>query len=140
MADRKPIEAVLLEVAEVLAQRATCDRAAVGCVIARDGFILSTGYNGSAPGMPHCTEAGHIMRNGSCVRTIHAEANAVAHAARHGVSLSGATAYCTMAPCRDCAKLLVAAGVKTVVYGAEYHAIDVEVIDSTGLWLRKASK
>lgn len=105
---------------DVVAKRATCPRRAVGVVLVRDKRIITTGYNGSPPGMPHCTEVGCRLHNGHCIRTIHAEQNAVAQAALHGVSTEGATCYVTAAPCVNCAKLLVAAGIKRVVYGEEY--------------------
>lgn len=105
---------------DVVAKRATCPRRAVGVVLVRDKRIITTGYNGSPPGMPHCTEVGCRLHNGHCIRTIHAEQNAVAQAALHGVSTEGATCYVTAAPCVNCAKLLVAAGITRVVYGEEY--------------------
>ncbi|TCP57672.1 dCMP deaminase [Tumebacillus sp. BK434] len=105
---------------DVVAQRATCTRRKVGAVLVRDKRILTTGYNGSPPGMPHCTDVGCWVVENHCIRTIHAEQNAVVQAALHGVSTEGAVCYVTAAPCVNCAKLLVAAGIKRVVYADKY--------------------
>ncbi len=105
-----------MALAEVVSTRSTCDRAHVGCVIVRDKIILSTGYNGSLPGADHCDTVGHDIVDGHCVRTIHSEANAVAQAARNGVSLYNSTAYITHSPCLACFKLLASAGIKTIYY------------------------
>lgn len=108
--------------AVVASTRATCDRRSVGCAIVDvDGRILATGYNGSSPGAPHCDDAGHLMVRGGCIRTTHAEANAIGHAARSGTALLGSTAYVTCHPCPGCLKLLIAAGVVRVVYLEPYH-------------------
>ena len=112
----------LMEMAVLASLRGTCDRRHVGCVIGTsDGHLLSTGYNGSLPGEPHCDEAGHLMFKDSCVRTVHAEANAVAHAARRGLNLYGSIAYCTCHPCIECMKLMLSAGVMKVLYLEPYH-------------------
>jgi dCMP deaminase len=103
------------------ATRSTCPRKHVGAVIVRDKTILSTGYNGSIRGAPHCTEAGCLMENHHCVRTVHAEANALVQAARHGVRLEGAEIYVTASPCFDCFKLIANAGIQTVYYGEFYR-------------------
>jgi len=120
-----------MEVADAIAKRATCSRGRSGCVIARDRQILVTGYVGSPPGFPHCDEVGHEMKkvlheDGSvtqhCVRTIHAEQNAICQAAKLGIPLAGATLYCRMTPCRSCAMLIIAAGIVRVVCQRKYHA------------------
>lgn len=112
----------LMILARTVALRGTCDRKRVGCVIvSSDGRVLSTGYNGSISGAPHCDEAGHVMVDGRCIRTVHAEANAVGIAARSGTSLSCSTAYVTTHPCVECAKLLRTAGVTRVVYDEPYR-------------------
>ncbi|MDO8625640.1 MAG: cytidine/deoxycytidylate deaminase family protein [Candidatus Diapherotrites archaeon] len=119
-----------LEMTRVVAKRATCDRGRSGCVIVRDKHILTSGYVGSPPGQPHCDEAGHLLKkvvydNGElhthCVRTIHAEANAIAQAAKLGMSLSGATIYSKMTPCLVCAQMILSVGIKRVVSEKRYH-------------------
>ena len=105
-----------MDIARAASTRATCDRLKVGAVIVKDNRILTTGYNGSLPGMPHCDEVGHLVKDGHCVRTVHAEQNAVLQAARFGISLAGATCYCTFKPCLACLKTLLGAGVTRIVY------------------------
>ena len=109
-----------LDIAFSVAERSTCDRAHVGAVLVRDKRILATGYNGSPAGLPHCDEVGHLMIDGHCVRTLHAEQNAIIQSALHGVSSEGATAYVTHQPCLTCAKMLINAGVERVVYAGDY--------------------
>ena len=117
--------------ANYIGTRATCDRGRTGCVIVRDKRIVSTGYVGSPPGLPHCDEVGHDMHkvideNGKksmhCIRTIHGEQNAIAQAARFGISLEGATIYTKLTPCFTCAKSIIAVGIKRVVAEKDYHA------------------
>jgi dCMP deaminase len=103
-----------------VARRSTCPRAAVGAVIVRDKRILTTGYNGAPSGLPHCTEAGCLMVNGHCVRTLHAEQNAIIQGALHGVDVSDSTMYVTHQPCLVCAKMIINAGIDRVVYAGEY--------------------
>ena len=103
-----------------VARRSTCNRAQVGAIIVRDKRILTTGYNGSPTGLPHCTEAGCLIVNGHCIRTLHAEQNAIIQAALHGVSTDGATIYVTHQPCLTCAKMIINAGISRVVYGGDY--------------------
>lgn len=110
-----------MDIATVVATRATCDRLHVGAVIVRNRAILSTGYNGSIRGLGHCDEVGHLMEGTHCVRTVHAEANAIAQAARHGASVLGATIYVTAKPCFTCFKLIANAGIVEVVFGAVYR-------------------
>lgn len=110
-----------MNIAREVATRSTCDRKHVGAVIVREKTILSTGYNGSIRGMPHCDDVGHMMEEGHCVATIHAEANAVIQAARNGVRLEGAEIYITASPCWSCFKMLANAGVKTIYYGEFYR-------------------
>lgn len=115
-----------LGIAKVVAQRSTCLRVpdGVGAVLVRDHRILATGYAGSVAKLPHCTEVGCLIENGGCVRTVHAETNALLQAAAHGVSVSDSTAYCTMSPCWVCWKALANAGIKRIVYRDEYRLID----------------
>ena len=109
------------------ATRSTCPRKHVGAVIVRDKTILSTGYNGSVRGLPHCTEVGCLMENDHCVRTVHAEANALVQAARNGTRLEDAEIYVTASPCFNCFKLIANAGIRTVHYGEFYR--DQRVLD-----------
>jgi dCMP deaminase len=103
------------------ATRSTCPRKYVGAIIVRDRAILATGYNGSLRGLPHCTEVGCLMDNGHCVRTVHAEANAILQAARHGSGIEGADIYVTASPCWNCFKLIANAGLARVYYGEFYR-------------------
>lgn len=120
-----------MEVAKAVAKRATCDRGRSGCVIARDRQILVTGYVGSPKGLPHCDEVGHQMKitthedghqTQHCVRTAHAEQNAIVQAAKLGVAIDGATMYCKMTPCSVCAKMIINASIKRIVCEKKYHA------------------
>ena len=110
-----------MDIAHQVATRATCDRKHVGSVVVRDRTILSTGYNGSIRGMPHCDEVGHMMENGHCVATVHAEANAILQAAKNGVRIDGATLYTTASPCWPCFKLIANSGCVRIVYGEFYR-------------------
>lgn len=103
------------------ATRSTCPRKSVGAVIVRDKAVLATGYNGSIRGLPHCTEVGCMLENDHCVRTVHAEANAILQAARHGVRIEGADIYVTASPCWDCFKLIANAGIRRILYGEFYR-------------------
>lgn len=109
-----------LEIAKVVATRSTCDRANVGAVIAKNKVILSTGYNGAPRGLPHCNDVGHEIVDGHCIRTAHAETNAIAQAAKNGTPIENASIYLTISPCYDCFKIIVNAGIKEVVYGSFY--------------------
>lgn len=120
-----------MEIAHTVSKRATCDRGRSGCVIVRDRQILVSGYVGSPIGMPHCDEVGHQMKqmiheDGSitnhCVRTVHAEQNAICQAAKLGISLQNSTLYCRMTPCRVCAMLIINCGITRVVCEKKYHA------------------
>ena len=120
-----------MTVADAISRRATCDRGRSGCVIAKDRQILVTGYVGSPQGLPHCDEVGHQMKkvvheDGSttqhCVRTVHAEQNAICQAAKRGIAIEGATLYCRMTPCRTCAMLIINCGITRVVCEKKYHA------------------
>ena len=120
-----------MELANTASKRATCDRGRSGCVIVKDRQVLVTGYVGSPAGLPHCDEVGHLFRQtieadgritNHCVRTVHAEQNAICQAARRGIALEGATLYCRMTPCRTCAMLIINCGIKRVVCEKKYHA------------------
>jgi len=110
-----------MNIAQVVASRATCPRKSVGCVIVRDRNILSTGYNGSIRGLPHCSDVGCILDNNHCIATVHAEANAIIHAAKNGVGISHASLYVTASPCWNCFKLIANADIKRIVYGEFYR-------------------
>ncbi len=132
MAMRRPTwDEYFIQLSESVASRSTCDRGKSGCVIVKGRRILCTGYAGSPPGLPHCDEAGHLFKkiiheNGEesnhCMRTIHAEQNALIQAAKFGISVEGATLYCKMVPCRNCAMSIIGAGITRVVCGKRYHA------------------
>jgi dCMP deaminase len=120
-----------MELANTVSKRATCDRGRSGCVIVKDRQLLVSGYVGSPSGLPHCDEVGHLFRKSideegnittHCVRTVHAEQNAICQAARRGIALDGATLYCRMTPCRTCALLIINCGIKRVVCERKYHA------------------
>jgi dCMP deaminase len=131
-----------MNIAREVATRATCDRKHVGAVIVRDKMILATGYNGSIRGLPHCDEVGHLMEDGHCVRTVHAESNAIVQAARSGTRIEGAEIYVTASPCWPCFKLIANAGITRVVFGEFYRderifdvakTLKIELVDfSTG--------
>lgn len=117
-----------MEIAEVAASRATCPRKHVGAVIVRDKNILSTGYNGSIRGLEHCEEKGCLMEDGHCVRTVHAEANAIAQSAKNGTNIDGATIYVTASPCWNCFKLCMNSGITDVIYKEFYR--DQKIFDA----------
>lgn len=108
-------------IARQVSTRSTCDRKHVGAVIVRNKLILTTGYNGSISGLDHCDEVGHLMEDGHCVRTVHAEANAIVQAARSGNSLEGASIYVTASPCFSCFKLIANSGIVRVVFSEFYR-------------------
>jgi|SRR5271166_436249 len=121
---RSPWDNYFMDIAVAVATRATCSRKHVGAVIVRDKTILSTGYNGSIRGMEHCDDAGHLMEDGHCIRTIHAEANAILQAAKNGVAIDGATLYSTASPCWPCFGLVANSGIRRIVFGDAYRARD----------------
>lgn len=110
-----------LKLAMLASERATCPRMHCGCVLVKDRFVLSTGYNGSLPGQPHCDDVGCLIVDNHCVRTNHAEINALIQATTHGINVKGATAYITNMSCTTCAKALIAAGIKRVVVFSDFH-------------------
>jgi dCMP deaminase len=130
-----------MNMARQASTRSTCSRKHVGAVIVRDRTILSTGYNGSVRGMPHCDDVGHEMEGGHCVGTIHAEANAIIQAARNGVNINGGEMYTTASPCWNCFKLIANAGIGKIYYGEFYRderslrvagEIGIELVDLSG--------
>ena len=118
--ERKNWHEYFSDIAELVSHRATCDRKRVGAIIVKDKRILATGYNGSIPGSEHCDDVGHLMENNHCVRTIHAEVNAIAQCAKYGISCQGATLYCNTSPCWNCFKTIVSAGIREIYYGDNY--------------------
>lgn len=136
-----------IDMMDTVATRATCDRGRSGCIIVKDKRIICTGYVGSPSGLAHCDEVGHLMKqviddDGTtrqhCMRTIHAEQNAICQAARHGISLEGSTLYCKMEPCRVCAMLIISCGIKTVIAKNQYHAAQEtrEMFKQAGIEMR----
>ena len=120
-----------MQLTEIIGSRGSCDRGRSGCIITLDNRIMSTGYVGSPIGLAHCDEIGHEMHtvthaDGSttrhCIRTTHAEQNAICEAARMGISINGSTLYCKMTPCYTCAKMIINTGIKRVVCAQDYHA------------------
>lgn len=119
---------------EVIRKRSTCLRAKVAALIVRDGRVVSMGYNGAPPGTPHCTTE-------TCVEghttTIHAEANAIAWAARAGIATEGATMYSTHSPCIDCAKLIISCGITSFMFLEDYREGRIDVLEEAGLETKK---
>ncbi|HET9299507.1 MAG TPA: dCMP deaminase family protein [Candidatus Polarisedimenticolaceae bacterium] len=134
MSERVGWHTYFMNIARQAATRSTCDRKHVGAVIVRDKTILSTGYNGSIRGLPHCDDVGHLMEGGHCVGTVHAEANAIIQAAKNGVRIEGAELYTTASPCWSCFKLIANAGIRTIYYGEFYRDTrSVEVARTVGI-------
>jgi len=136
-----------LSLLEPLGRRGTCDRGRSGAVIVSSGkTVLATGYVGSPPGQPHCDEVGHMMKtvvdedgnkSQHCVRTLHAEENAILQCAKDGIKIEGATIYCKMVPCYNCAMRIVRVGIKRVVAQKRYHAdkLSLELFKNAGVEL-----
>ena len=136
--DRVSWEKYFMNIAKEVATRSTCDRKHVGAVIVREKTILSTGYNGSIKGLDHCDDTGHEMKNTHCVRTIHAEANAIVQAARHGIRIDDSEIFVTASPCYDCFKMIANSGINKIYFGEFYRderiiahasALKIELID-----------
>jgi dCMP deaminase len=121
MAKRMDWDTYFMRIAREVSGRSTCDRRHVGAVVVRDRNILSTGYNGSIAGMPHCDEIGHMLENDHCVATIHAEANAILQAAKNGVMINGASIYVSASPCWNCFKMIVNSGIRKICFGEFYR-------------------
>ncbi len=137
MSDRLTWDQYFMTITQQVAERSTCNRAKVGAVIVRDRNILATGYNGAPTGMPHCTEAGCLIYESktpygeveqNCFRTIHAEINAIAQAAKNGSTIKDSSIYVTHTPCIHCIKVLVNTGIKTVYYESPYKLDTLEEI------------
>jgi len=121
MTQRSSWDQYFMQIARQVATRGSCDRKHVGAVLVRGRTILSTGYNGSIRGLPHCDDVGHLMENGHCVATVHAEANAIIQAAKNGVRIEGATIYTSASPCWSCFKLIANSGCVRIVFGEFYR-------------------
>ena len=127
MSERVSWEKYFMNIAREVATRSTCDRKHVGAVVVRGKTILATGYNGSIRGLAHCDDAGHEMENTHCVRTIHAEANAIVQSARNGVRLEDSEIYVTASPCYDCFKMIANSGINKIYFGEFYR--DQRILD-----------
>ncbi|MGB9859820.1 MAG: ComE operon protein 2 [Moorellaceae bacterium] len=138
---RLPWHQYFMAQAKLLASRSTCRRLRVGCVITRDKRIVATGYNGSVSGEVHCLDVGCKMEDGHCIRTVHAEANALIQCARFGVATAGADLYVTHFPCLNCVKLIIQAGIRHIYYETEYrvHPYALELLNLSGVGLTKIS-
>jgi len=149
MAQRPGWPAYFMTITQQVAERSTCPRAKVGAVIVRDKNILATGYNGSPAGLPHCSEVGCLMYMSktptgevveNCYRTIHAEINAIAQAAKNGASIRDADIYITHTPCIHCFKTIINTGIRRVYYDREYklHTL-AELVEYTDVQLEQIS-
>lgn len=128
MSNRKNWNEYFMEITQLVASRSTCDRAWVGCLLVNDdNRIVSSGYNGSVSGNPHCDNAGHTMRDGHCIATIHAEINALLYCAKEGISVKDSRAYVTHFPCLNCTKALIQAGIKKIYYMDDYRVDDYAI-------------
>lgn len=125
---------MFMNIAKIVSRRSTCNRKQVGCIIVKDNRILSMGYAGSLPNTPHCIDKGCIIdpNTGGCVRTIHAEKNAITWAARMGISILLSDLYCTLSPCTRCAEMIIMSGISTVIYNQRYR-------DESGLIMLEAN-
>ena len=142
MSSKPNWEHYLMSFATTASKRGSCDRKQVGAVIVQDRRIIATGYNGSVTGLPHCDDVGHDMVEGHCVRTIHAEMNALAQAAKYGAVVGKGAIYTTASPCWDCFRVLANAGIRLFVYAEDYRGRDsmsrIEAVClETGIVVRK---
>jgi dCMP deaminase len=140
--NRPSWDAYFCAITRAVATRATCSRKAVGALLVKNKLILATGYNGAPAGLRHCDHSqGGDLLNGHCARSTHAEQNAIVQAARHGISIDGATLYCTNNPCLGCAKLLINAGVKRIVYEDAYpDPLAFELLREAGVTMEQSSE
>ena len=129
---RQSWDQYFMQLAQKASTRATCDRLHVGCVLVKERHIVASGYNGSVSGTPHCDDVGHDLQEGHCVRTVHAEMNALCAAAKNGVCVRDTTIYITHYPCWLCFKLLAQSGVERIVYGQRYR-LDSRVEETAAL-------
>lgn len=135
----KPIRStrseMFVEILGAVKKRSTCDRSQVSALIVKENRIISMGYGGSPSGLPHCIDVGCLIgSNGGCIRTIHAESNSIAFAARHGISVEGADLWVSLSPCLDCAKLIINSGIINIYYLEQYRSRDgIELLISAGI-------
>ena len=150
--NRKSWDEYFLEILNAARNRATCDRGMSGCVIVKNNHILATGYVGSPSGIDHCSDVGHefvesyekdaatneIVLKKHCVRTVHAEQNAICQAAKLGIAIEGAKIYCTMFPCYVCAKMIVNVGIKEVIAEYDYQSSNrsKQIFETVGIKFR----
>ncbi len=118
---RKPWDDYFIEMAKLVATRSTCNRKQVGAVIVREKRTIASGYNGSVSGDVHCVDVGCEVVAGHCIRTVHAESNAILQCAKFGVSTRDADLYVTHFPCLQCTKQIIQAGITKVIYAESYH-------------------
>ncbi len=147
--DRPTPDEYFMKMAHLASERATCQRRKVGAVIVKNKHLLSTGYNGNPKGMKHCDEIGCLRtklevpsgeRHELCTG-LHAEQNAIIQAAIFGTPVKGATLYCTNTPCSVCAKMIVNAGIKEVIYAGDYpDVLSLKILKDCGVSLRKLEK
>lgn len=128
MAERPDWDTYFLNIANQIKLRGTCPRFQTGTVVTRDNSILATGYNGAPPGLPHCSDVGHKMEHGHCVRTIHGELNAILNAAKQGVTLKNSTFYVIGTPCYRCALHIVSVGAERVVTFGTYDNVNAKEV------------
>lgn len=121
-----------MNLAIIASTKASCDRKHVGCVLVKNKRILATGFNGSIEGTEECDDVGHMMENGHCIRTIHAEINAIIQCAKYGISCKNSSIYINTFPCWSCFKVLANSGIKEIYYKDDYR-IDQKIIDYSNL-------
>jgi dCMP deaminase len=136
MIERISRDQMLMEMALIASKRSTCTRKHVGALIAFNGRPVSIGYAGAPAGLPHCLDHGCVPGpDGGCIRTMHAEANTIAFAARKGIATEGATLYTTVSPCLGCAKMIINAGIQQVWYLERYRKLEgINLLAASGLW------
>lgn len=131
-----------MNIAEMVSERGTCDRAYVGCLLVnKDHRIVSTGYNGAITGNPQCDEVGHKIRDGHCIATIHAEMNALLYCAKEGITVRGSHCYVTHFPCLNCTKALIMAGISKIYYKEAYRVdpYALELLERNNIELKQVA-
>ena len=135
-------DSYFIQLAKLASERATCDRLHVGCILVKDKRVIATAYNGSVSGMPHCNDVGCKVVDNHCIRTIHAEQNAIFQCAKFGVSTEGSTLYITHFPCLNCTKAIIQSGISKIVYLHDYHNNEyaTELLENSGIEVVKFKK